>query len=236
MSDRGILYISRLPRGLEEKPLRKYLEQFGAVTNLRLGRSRKTGASRGFAFAEFRFRAVAEVVRDTMNNYLMFEKIVKCELIDDENVKSRKAVFAGRVDPHRPPPAVVARRAAKAKVNALRTEEQNNKRLKRQLARLESMKRRLQEAGINAEMAEFASMSKTPVMAVDDSDLDITLKTPPNVRKVKSAGNSLNTTPKNLSALKKRNNANLAKEVAAKIVNDKVQAKKKLKKRKSMAI
>jgi nucleolar protein 15 len=55
--------------------------QFGSVTNLRLGRSRKTGASRGFAFIEFRFADVAKIVADMMNNYLMFEKLLKCKLV-----------------------------------------------------------------------------------------------------------------------------------------------------------
>ena len=55
--------------------------QFGSVTNLRLGRSQKTGASRGFAFIEFRFADVAKIVADTMNNYLMFEKLLKCKLV-----------------------------------------------------------------------------------------------------------------------------------------------------------
>ena len=59
--------------------------QFGSVTNLRLGRSRKTGASRGFAFIEFRFVDVAKIVADTMNNYLMFEKLLKCKLVPTGN-------------------------------------------------------------------------------------------------------------------------------------------------------
>jgi nucleolar protein 15 len=55
--------------------------QFGSITNLRLGRSKKTGASRGFAFIEFRYADVAKIVAETMNNYLMFEKLLKCKLV-----------------------------------------------------------------------------------------------------------------------------------------------------------
>ena len=36
----------------------------------------------------------------------------------------------------------------------------------------------------------IATGGKTPTMQIDDSDLDITLKTPPNVRKIKSRSNS----------------------------------------------
>lgn len=79
-SDRGIIYISHLPHGFYEAQLRRYLGQFGAITNLRVGRSSKTGASKGFAFVEFRYPEVAKIVCDTMNNYLMFEKLVKCQV------------------------------------------------------------------------------------------------------------------------------------------------------------
>ena len=51
------------------------------MTNLRLGRSKKTGASRGYAFIEFRYADVAKIVAETMNNYLMFEKLLKCKLV-----------------------------------------------------------------------------------------------------------------------------------------------------------
>ena len=51
---RGIVYFSHLPHGFYEKELRQFLGQFGSVTNLRLGRSKRTGGSKGFAFVEFR--------------------------------------------------------------------------------------------------------------------------------------------------------------------------------------
>ena len=41
--------------------MRQFFEQFGVVTNLRLGRSKKTGKSCGFAFVEFKYMEVAEV-------------------------------------------------------------------------------------------------------------------------------------------------------------------------------
>ena len=52
---RAIVYLSHLPHGFYEKELRDFLGQFGAVTNLKLGRSRRTGGSKGFAFVEFRY-------------------------------------------------------------------------------------------------------------------------------------------------------------------------------------
>ena len=40
----------------------------------------QTGRSRGFAFVEFEYPEVAAIVAESMNNYLMFDKLLKCEL------------------------------------------------------------------------------------------------------------------------------------------------------------
>lgn len=59
--NRGSVYISHIPHGFYEKQMRAFFSQFGTVTNLRLGRSKKTGKSRGYAFVEFKFMEVAKV-------------------------------------------------------------------------------------------------------------------------------------------------------------------------------
>ena len=60
--NRGSVYISHIPHGFYEKQMRAFFSQFGTVTNLRLGRSKKTGKSRGYAFVEFKFMEVAKVI------------------------------------------------------------------------------------------------------------------------------------------------------------------------------
>ena len=90
-----MVYISHVPHVFYEKQMREFFSQFGTVTNLRLGRSRRTGRSRGFAFVEFKYEEVAVIVADTMNNYLMFDKIVKCEVVPRE--RRSAAVFKGRL-------------------------------------------------------------------------------------------------------------------------------------------
>lgn len=47
------LFVSRLNFNTDEETLRKEMERFGPVTNLRLVRDKKTGKSRGYAFVEF---------------------------------------------------------------------------------------------------------------------------------------------------------------------------------------
>lgn len=39
----------------------------------------QTGGSKGYAFVEFDCVEVAKIVAETMNNYLMGERLIKCE-------------------------------------------------------------------------------------------------------------------------------------------------------------
>ncbi len=190
---RGIVYLSHLPHGLYEKELRGFLGQFGAITNLRVGRSKRTGQSKGYAFVEFRYPEVAAVVCETMNNYLMFNKLLKCDMLPPEKVS--RACFRNKVNPTMPP-LKKARLEAKRQVNMLRTEEQNNRRLQKQLKGLQRLRSRLEEkVGVLAKIDFAGSMSlptgKSPVMEVDEDDDEVRMKTPPNVRKVKSRSNSV---------------------------------------------
>jgi len=140
---RGVVYISHIPHGFYEKQMQQFFTQFGSVTNLRLGRSRKTGRSRGFAFVEFQYMAVAKIVAETMNNYLMFNKIMKTELIPQERMSPK--IFAGKINPFKAP-GVVARRAAKKVQNSSTvTQEKRKEKVEK---RLKKMNAQLTTAGI----------------------------------------------------------------------------------------
>lgn len=39
----------------------------------------QTGGSKGYAFIEYECDEVAKIVAETMNNYLMGERLIKCE-------------------------------------------------------------------------------------------------------------------------------------------------------------
>ncbi|KAH8311497.1 hypothetical protein KR044_006644 [Drosophila immigrans] len=82
--ERGVVLVKHLPHGFFEQQLRAYFRQFGNVTRLRLARSERTGGSKGFAFVEFEYPEVAKVAADTMDNYLMFQKVVKATYIPPE--------------------------------------------------------------------------------------------------------------------------------------------------------
>lgn len=121
-------------------------------------------------------------------------------------------MFRGKINPKQPP-ARKARAIAKQQVNKQRDERQEEKRRRKQLQVLKKTAAKLQSMGveysvnlptIEKEILERkarlkATGGKTPTMQIDDSDLDITLKTPPNVRKIKSRSNSA-ATPRQGSA------------------------------------
>ncbi|XP_033733213.1 MKI67 FHA domain-interacting nucleolar phosphoprotein-like [Pecten maximus] len=83
---RGVIYLGHIPRGFYEPQMKSFFQQFGSVTRLKLSRSKKTGHSKGYAFVEFLYEDVAKIVAETMNNYLMFERLLKCEFIPSERV------------------------------------------------------------------------------------------------------------------------------------------------------
>lgn len=211
-----VVCIHHLPHGLYEKQLRGFLDQFGSVLNLKVGRSPKTGGSRGYAFVQFKYPEVAKIVSETINNYLMFEKLIKCEVVADS--KTRRGLFRGKVNPEFPP-GLKRRREAKQVLNKARSDQEEAARRKNQLRGLRKKVDKLKELGINlqinlpvqgsssskpstpdvAEVTKKAkklrrhsegAVGKKPTMEVDDSDGDITLKTPPNVRKINRKSSS----------------------------------------------
>lgn len=82
----GVVYVGRIPHGFYEHEMREYFSQFGDISRLRLSRNLKSGASKHYAFVEFSSAGVAQIVADTMNNYLMFGHILKCKVVAKEQL------------------------------------------------------------------------------------------------------------------------------------------------------
>ncbi|KAL3691950.1 hypothetical protein R1sor_005601 [Riccia sorocarpa] len=92
-----VVYIGRIPHGFYEKQMRGFFEQFGNITRLRISRSKKTGKSKHYGFIQFEVPEVAEIVADTMNNYLLFESMLQVKLVPVEKCHPRMFVGANRV-------------------------------------------------------------------------------------------------------------------------------------------
>ncbi|KAK6955824.1 hypothetical protein Daesc_003468 [Daldinia eschscholtzii] len=84
--ERGVVYVGRLPHGFYEHEMRSYFSQFGKIERLRMSRNKKTGASKHFAFIEFASAAVASVVAKTMDNYLLFGRILKVKVVPKSQI------------------------------------------------------------------------------------------------------------------------------------------------------
>lgn len=93
---------SRIPHGFYEDQMRAYFSQFGEITRLRLSRNRVTGRSKHYAFIEFASSEVAQIVADTMNNYLLFGHILKCRIVPEAQI--HEGLWKGANKRYRPIP------------------------------------------------------------------------------------------------------------------------------------
>ncbi|ABN65543.1 predicted protein, partial [Scheffersomyces stipitis CBS 6054] len=82
---RGIIYLGRLPQGFQEPEMKKYFSQFGSIINLKLSRNKKTGKSKHYGFIEFENFEIAKIAAESMNNYLIFGHLLRCEVVETAN-------------------------------------------------------------------------------------------------------------------------------------------------------
>ncbi|KAI9674373.1 MAG: hypothetical protein M1829_003775 [Trizodia sp. TS-e1964] len=82
----GVIYVGRIPHGFYEHQMRAYFSQFGTITRLRISRNLKTGRSKHYAFIEFASSEVAKIVAATMDNYLMYNHLLKCKFVPSDQI------------------------------------------------------------------------------------------------------------------------------------------------------
>ncbi|KTF87641.1 hypothetical protein cypCar_00020341 [Cyprinus carpio] len=169
----GVLYVGHLPRGLFERQLKSYFQQFGKVTRIRVSRSKKTGRSKGYGFVEFECDEVAKIVAETMNNYLIGERLIKCHVMPPEKVHEKLFVGSRLVFKKPMQPAVV-------RYNKQHGEEDLKKLGAKLLSKESKLRKRLAAKGIDY---DFPGFDVTPVctpsvlerrksIRVEDDDVD----------------------------------------------------------------
>ena len=81
-----VIYVGHVPHGFYETQMREYFGQFGEVTRVKVSRNKKTGKSKHYAFVEFKHPEVAEIVAESMNNYLLANQVLKITLLEPSKV------------------------------------------------------------------------------------------------------------------------------------------------------
>ncbi|KAF9974561.1 hypothetical protein BGZ65_008670, partial [Modicella reniformis] len=154
----GVVYLGRIPHGFYEDQMQAYFSQFGKVLRLRLSRNKKTGKSKHYAFIEFASQEVANIVADTMNNYLLFGHLLKCKSLQSSQI--HPAMFHGANKKFK---AIPWLKISKEKHNGEKSQSQR-KQIKKKLLRNEDAKRaRLAELGIDYDFPGYkASVQEKP--------------------------------------------------------------------------
>ena len=126
--------------------MRAYFTQFGTITHLRLARSKKTGASKHYAFVQFADADVARIVAQTMDKYLMFGHILRCARVPPGQV--HPDLWRGADRRFKPMPR---NRIEGRELKRERTREEWAKRIRRVEKRRESRRKGLEALGYEFE-------------------------------------------------------------------------------------
>ncbi|EDV20991.1 uncharacterized protein TRIADDRAFT_6541, partial [Trichoplax adhaerens] len=139
-----VIYVGHIPHGFYEEEMKGFFSQFGDINKIRLSRSKRSGRSRGYAFIEFSNQDVATIVAETMNNYMMCGRLLKCQLMKSESVHPE--TFKGANRKFR---KINWRELAKKQANAPKTDQENTK-VVNKLIKAENVRRKkLQKLGID---------------------------------------------------------------------------------------
>lgn len=153
MQDPGVIYLGHIPHGFYEKQMKNFFSQFGEVSKLRLSRNKKTGRSRHYAFIEFEDRHVATVVAETMDKYLLCNKLLVCKLVDPEKLHDRIWVGANKKFQQVP-----WRSIARKQHNDRRTVQQQQQRQAKLVKKETKKRKKLAELGIEYEFGGYKEM------------------------------------------------------------------------------
>lgn len=141
---KGVVYVGRIPHGFYENEMKAYFSQFGEITRLRLSRNKKTGKSKHYAFIEFESLEVAEIVAETMNNYLIENRLLVVEVLNDKDINEH--LFKGANRKFRPTPTD---RIERLNFNKEKTEEEKEKAVNKYQKALQKKQQKLDNKGID---------------------------------------------------------------------------------------
>ncbi|GMG32178.1 unnamed protein product [Ambrosiozyma monospora] len=130
--------------------MKKYFSQFGDITRLRLSRNKKTGKSKHYGFIEFEDVEVAKVAAETMNNYLIFDHLLKCAVLPKEKVHDE--LFNGANTKFKPVPWA---KISQKRNDSPKSLEQWGRIQKKSKTSLSKMQKKLKEQGIDYDLSNL---------------------------------------------------------------------------------
>ena len=139
----GVVYLGRIPHGFYEEEMKSYFSQFGTVNRLRLSRNKKTGASKHYAFIEFESQSVAQVVVETMHNYLLSNRLLQCRLMNADEIHPQ--IFKGAGEKFK---ALPWNKIARVRHNREKSAEEKVEHLEKVQKNEEKKRKKLKELGI----------------------------------------------------------------------------------------
>nr|XP_002128246.1 MKI67 FHA domain-interacting nucleolar phosphoprotein-like [Ciona intestinalis] len=209
----GVIFLKHIPHGFFEPQMKMYFEQFGIVNKIRLSRSKRTGKSKGYAYIEFACEEVANIVAQTMNNYLMYERCLKCTVVPVDKLHPK--TFKGHNQIFSKP---ATRKNSIRKFNERNSNSDEVRRFKRRNQKHLKLETKLKAMGINYDINNLVmktdwrppprkmlqqksdvdspnvtktvisksdlSMSINNEMMIDKEDEEVVFKTPPKSSKV----------------------------------------------------
>ena len=160
----GVIYLGHIPHGFYEQEMRRYFSQFGKVRSVRLSRSRRTGRSRGYAFIKFECAEVAEVAAETMNNYLMYGRLLRCQAVSGHRkMFKRRRVWRSQWEREE------AMRQRYNKLQSVSSEQEYRKRIKNIARRGNRRQRKIKKRGYQFDFTSSLSQLMSSNRAVRPS-------------------------------------------------------------------
>lgn len=152
----GVIYLGHIPHGFYEGQIRKFFSQFGTVNKVRLSRSKKTARSKGYAFIEFSCDEVAKIAAETMDNYMMFGRLLKCKVVSKEKVHPR--LWKGS---ERKFYSIPRQQEEITKHNKEKSKKEHEKQVENILKKEKRKRKKIKDLGIDYDFPGYASEVKT---------------------------------------------------------------------------
>lgn len=116
----------------------------------------QTGRAKGYAYVEFAISEVAKIAADTMHNYMMFGKLLKCHFVPKEKVHRKLWIGADRQFK-----GIPANDREIQKKNRSKTEQEHEKQIDNIVKKERQKRKKMAKLGIDYDFPGYGADVKT---------------------------------------------------------------------------